>query len=211
MFRDDLARGAHRRLYMPLLSQPVVEACLRVPTWMRIAGGINRSVARSAFSDVLPRAIRERRSKGTFTSYSGAAFRKNKALMPDFLLSGQLQAQQVLDTEALRAFFDIDGGGPRNPSFQRVFELCMVENWVRHQHQSSRCASGPPGSSARHEGAKTRHSTEAARLHRSPSPVTLAGSTRASRIGLFCGPRAWHAHRTLLNDARRESSEGDRP
>lgn len=131
-YRDSLARGALRPVRMPLLSQPVVEACLRVPTWMWIAGGMNRAVARAAFADVLPAEILHRRSKGTFMSYLGGVYQRNRPAMRDFLLQGRLQQRGLLDVQALDAFMGdvIPEGGH---AFTRVFDLCMVENWVRHQ------------------------------------------------------------------------------
>lgn len=131
-YRDSLARGALRPVRMPLLSQPVVEACLRVPTWMWIAGGVNRAVARAAFADVLPAEILHRRSKGTFMSYLGAVYQRNRPAMRDFLLQGRLQQRGLLDVQALHAFMG-DGIPEGGHAFTRVFDLCMVENWVSHQ------------------------------------------------------------------------------
>eukprot|EP00456_Euglypha_rotunda_P074755 TRINITY_DN6868_c0_g1_i1.p2 TRINITY_DN6868_c0_g1~~TRINITY_DN6868_c0_g1_i1.p2 ORF type:complete len:108 (-),score=25.69 TRINITY_DN6868_c0_g1_i1:10-333(-) len=41
----------------PLLSQPVVELCLTLPTWAWQADGQNRVIARKAFADLLPSQI----------------------------------------------------------------------------------------------------------------------------------------------------------
>lgn len=131
-FKDGAPRGPDRHMRMPLLSQPVVEACLRVPTWMWVAGGVNRAVARAAFADVLPPEVLNRRSKGTFMSYSGAFYRRNKRRMRDFLLSGHLRQRQIIDADALDRFIERDLP-PRDRSFMRVLELCSAENWLRHQ------------------------------------------------------------------------------
>lgn len=133
VFRDSMPRGGQRWLRLPLLSQPVMEACLRVPTWMWISGGQNRAVARSAFADLLPPEILSRRSKGTFMNYSGAFYQRNKGQMLDYLLQGHLQAQGLLDADALRSFMGGDLPA-RDQSFMRIFELCTIENWVRHQN-----------------------------------------------------------------------------
>ncbi|MDR6990964.1 asparagine synthase C-terminal domain-containing protein [Luteimonas sp. 3794] len=132
IFRDGLARSAERHLRMPLLSQPVVENCLRVPSWLWIAGGRNRAVARDAFADVLPPAILHRRSKGTFMNYSGAVFHRNKAQLREYLMSGVLASRGLLDTGALLRFLGRDLA-QRETTFMRIFELCAAENWVRHQ------------------------------------------------------------------------------
>lgn len=131
MFRDSAPRGAVRRLRMPLLSQPVVEACLRAPSWMWIAGGQNRTVARTAFADLLPSEILSRRSKGTFMSYVGGLYSRSRTRMRDYLLDGQLNARGLLDPAALHHYMT-DDAPMRDRSFIRIFDLCMIENWVRH-------------------------------------------------------------------------------
>ena len=132
VFRDGLARSAKWHLRMPLLSQPVMEACLKTPSWMWIAGGRNRAVARNAFADLLPPEVLYRRSKGSFMNYSGAVYRRSKPLFQKYLLTGQLEGHGLLDSDSLRQFFDRDLAA-RDDRFMRIFDLCAVENWVRQQ------------------------------------------------------------------------------
>jgi asparagine synthase (glutamine-hydrolysing) len=130
--RDSCPRGLARRLRMPLLSQPVVEACLRAPSWMWFAGGQNRAVARQAFSDVLPPGILTRKSKGTFTAYLGAIYHRNSRHMLDFLLGGVLQARNLLDVRELRRVTQTEALHDES-RFIRIFQLCTIENWARQQ------------------------------------------------------------------------------
>ncbi len=132
LFQSQAARGSRRPLRFPLLSQPVMEACLRAPSWMWIAGGRNRAVARSAFSDLLPIDIVNRQSKATYMSYLGAVYERNRHQIADFLLSGRLMSQGLLDARAIEAFL-AKSLPSRDQTFLRMFDLCMVENWVRHQ------------------------------------------------------------------------------
>lgn len=132
LFRDAAPRGPDRRMHFPLLSQPVMEACLKVPTWMWIAGGRNRAIARQAFADRLPRSIIDRSSKGSYTGHMAAIYTRNKLRMREFLEEGQLCAHDLLDRAALMHFFARDLA-PRDLSFLRVFDLCAAENWVRQQ------------------------------------------------------------------------------
>jgi len=103
-----------------------------VPSWMWIAEGRNRAVARDAFADILPPDILHRRSKGTFMNYAGAVYRRNKRRLKDYLLTGQLEAHGLLDNDALRQFFERDLAA-RDDRFMRIFDLCAIENWIRHQ------------------------------------------------------------------------------
>jgi asparagine synthase (glutamine-hydrolysing) len=132
LFRDAAPRGMGRSMHFPLLSQPVMEACLKVPTWMWIANGRNRAIARQAFADQLPRGILDRRSKGSYTSYMAAIYMRNKQKMREFLEEGQLHDHGLLDHSALVNFFARDLA-PRDLSFLRIFDLCAAENWARQQ------------------------------------------------------------------------------
>jgi asparagine synthase (glutamine-hydrolysing) len=132
LFRETALRGAKHSTHFPLLSQPVMEACLKVPTWMWIADGRNRAVARQAFADRLPQAILDRRSKGSYMGYIATIYMRNKLKMREFLEEGQLCAHDLLDHSALAAFFAKDLA-PRDLSILRIFDLCAAENWVRQQ------------------------------------------------------------------------------
>lgn len=131
MFADATIRANHRRVRMPLLSQPVMEACLRIPTWLWISGGNNRAIARRAFADQLPQAVLERRSKGTFMNYTSAVYRRNKETIRRFLLDGHLHSRGLLDPHKLNLFLDSQLPA-RDRSFMRIFNLCMIENWLRN-------------------------------------------------------------------------------
>ncbi len=132
LFRDAVPRAVDRWLRLPLLSRPVVEACLTVPTWMWITGGRNRAVARLAFADALPPVVLHRRSKGTFSQYNAAVYARNREAMRRFLLEGELHARGFIDDQALMDYM-ARPSVPRDGSYMRVIDLCRAENWVRHQ------------------------------------------------------------------------------
>ena len=132
LFADSTLRANGRRVRFPLLSQPVMEACLRVPSWMWIAGGRNRAIARAAFSGKLPHEVLNRRSKGTFMNYTFAVYHKNKEAISRFLLDGHLCSRGLLDPRKLNLFLESPLPA-RDRSFMRIFDLCMIENWVRNR------------------------------------------------------------------------------
>lgn len=132
LFRDSSPRSMAGRLRMPLLAQPVVEACLRIPSWMWFDGGQNRAVARAAFAHALPPRILARRSKGSFSTYLGVLYRRKLNEIVNFLTSGQLEGHGLLDADGLKAL--IGSEMPRGENaFLRLFHLCSVENWIRQQ------------------------------------------------------------------------------
>jgi len=132
LFRDAVPGAMNRWLRLPLLSQPVVEACLAIPSWMWVAGGQNRAVARLAFADILPPVVLHRRSKGSFSQYNGAFYARNRDAMRRFLLEGELHGRGFIDDRALSDYM-ARPSVPRDSSYMRVVDLCRAENWVRHQ------------------------------------------------------------------------------
>jgi asparagine synthase (glutamine-hydrolysing) len=114
----------------PLLSQPLVEHCLRIPSWMWIQGGRNRAVARDAFADRLPPTVLSRRSKGDFSGFSGAIFVRNRRQIMDQLIGGRLDRAGLLDRASIEAYL-AEPGPPRDADYYRLLEIAGVEAWVR--------------------------------------------------------------------------------
>lgn len=114
----------------PLLSQPLVEVCLRIPSWLWFESGHNRMVARRAFTDVLPPDILLRRSKGTPDSFIVQIMEVHGKAIRAMLLEGELARRGLIDLPAVLQ--DLDAPGPRrNKSFERILHLVDVEAWAR--------------------------------------------------------------------------------
>jgi asparagine synthase (glutamine-hydrolysing) len=127
---DGKARDQAAPIIYPLLSQPVVELCLGLPSWMWIARGRNRSIARDAFADGLPALVRSRRSKGDFTAFCGAIYARQHKDLSEILLDGWLAREGVLDREAIEAYLG-QSGPPRDAGFYRLLDIAGVEMWAR--------------------------------------------------------------------------------
>jgi asparagine synthase (glutamine-hydrolysing) len=114
----------------PLMAQPVMETCLRIPTWMWMKGGRNRAVARDAFADTLPPAILNRRAKGTLDGFVAEIFELRRVQILDFLGEGLLQARGFLDMPALS--LALRGDRPiLTDDYNRIMTLVDVEAWLR--------------------------------------------------------------------------------
>lgn len=137
-------------LVNPLLSQPILEACLSIPTWQWREGGRDRAVARAAFAGWLPREIVERRVKGTPDPFCGEIVRRRRAELRERLMDGQLARRGILDPgaveEALRP--DRQTTGEENV---RLLELVNAEAWTATW--SSRLCNEPLPARARSTGA----------------------------------------------------------
>ena len=124
--------GLHR--FSPLASQPLVEFCLSVPTWLWATGGRNRAVARAAYSDILPPAIVARTSKAGPDSYIRSAFVAHRSRIRGRLLDGLLAAHDLLDRPALEVALQVDESKD-DFLIDRVFDLLEAENWARLWHE----------------------------------------------------------------------------
>ena len=117
-------------LVSPLISQPVVEACLAVPSWLWFDSGHNRAIARGAFSDVLPAAIAWRRSKGGPDGFIAELYRANRSLIATWLMDGLLMANGILDRAALELAL-AERGPVQRHTFIRILQLMDAETWAR--------------------------------------------------------------------------------
>lgn len=81
----------------PLLSQPLIELCLRIPTYIWTAYGIDRGVARIGFRGTTPEAILLRRSKGGIAPQTRRILLANGPAMRKLLLEGELLKRNIVD------------------------------------------------------------------------------------------------------------------
>ena len=107
-FNGPTPRGAFAPLVHPLLSQPVMETCLAIPTWLLAHGTINRALAREAFGDWLPDGLRRRRGKGDASNYYRRAAAENATFLRSYLGEGTLVGHGLLDGDAIRAALNPD-------------------------------------------------------------------------------------------------------
>ena len=131
---DSSQRAQFAALRYPLLAQPLVQTCLRIPTWMWIAQGRNRSIARDAFKDDLPREILQRRSKGDFVGFVGEMYKQNASIIREVLLDGHLARAGLLDRDAVEKSL----AAPTQPggtAFNRLLTLARpgiwAESWIQ--------------------------------------------------------------------------------
>jgi asparagine synthase (glutamine-hydrolysing) len=126
--------GHDRNIVAPVIAphaaQPVLEAVFRIPTWLWVAEGRDRAVARQAYVDLLPTDVFNRRSKGRINRFIVEAYNANRAVIDDLLAAGVLARQGVIDMAAVRrtlgAPVDLD-----DAAFMSVIRLVDVELWAQ--------------------------------------------------------------------------------
>lgn len=113
-----------------LVSQPLLETCLRIPSWRWFDRGCNRAAARHAFAEALPQEIAWRRTKGTPDSFLIQILETNRPLVRTMLLDGLLADLGVLDRAAIAATLD-DPRPAQGHGFARIMQLVDAEIWAR--------------------------------------------------------------------------------
>mgnify|MGYP002780861574 CR=1 FL=1 len=118
------------RRFSPLASQPLVECCLRIPSWEWASGGINRAVARAAFATELPGQVTARTSKTGPDSFLRQAYAVHRTRIAGQLLDGILVAEHIVDRAALEHALATDVLRD-DQTFGRVLDILEAENWAR--------------------------------------------------------------------------------
>jgi asparagine synthase (glutamine-hydrolysing) len=114
----------------PLLAQPLVELCLRIPSWLWVRGGRDRAVAREAFAGLVPSSILRRRTKGSLQSLLYRSFEQLRAGIGELILEGELARRGIVDAAAVdRTLAGDDWKG--DAAQLRISEMAALELWLR--------------------------------------------------------------------------------
>jgi asparagine synthase (glutamine-hydrolysing) len=129
-YDNPFARIDGPELVDPLLSQPVVELCLRIPTYVHTSGGVSRAVARLAFAHLIPQEITERTAKGGVATHFKRLMTHNVAFVRDVLLNGVLVRERLVNRAGLE---DALASRPTRSSayLADVAALFSVELWLQ--------------------------------------------------------------------------------
>lgn len=131
----------HADYIYPLVSQPVIEACLRLPTFLLSPSGNDRALARQAFADRIAPAILARQSKGRTNAYLARILIRHVSFLRRYLLEGELAGAGLLDCDALSAALS-EGALVRSmDAMANIVGLLGVEAWLRRPPLPSPAAS----------------------------------------------------------------------
>lgn len=134
-----LGYGLTRESVDPYLSQPIIEFALRVPTYQFCRGGVDRSLQRSAFADLLPSAIRRRTGKGFVNNHLLKGIERNAPFLRELLHTGELVKRGLLDRRAVDPLFSeeslVDGS-----ALTLINSLSATEAWLHAWRKSGALA-----------------------------------------------------------------------
>lgn len=128
---DGIGRFNGTVVVNPLMSQPIVEACLAIPSWMWCQGGRNRAVARLAFSNAMPASIVDRTSKGGPDGFGTRILSCYRDRIAERVLDGHLAGQGLIDRAAIEAML-FTRRPDLGPEQLRLLELLDTEAWIDH-------------------------------------------------------------------------------
>lgn len=119
----------------PLMSQPVIELCLRMPTYVLVQGSRNRGLVRRAFAQDLPVEILRRRGKGGITQHVKEIFDSNLPFLREALLDGELVTRGFLDRAQLEAALQPDASATSNAFGEILTRHLSLEAWLQRSQR----------------------------------------------------------------------------
>lgn len=126
-----LDRAVHPGRYAqhPLMAQPLLELCLRIPTWLWLSGGRDRAIARDAFKGLVPDLVLERRTKGSLQSLFDRSFQRLSGEIKERLLCGELRRLGIVDAHAIEQAFQV--AAEDELVQMRLTEMTALELWLQ--------------------------------------------------------------------------------
>ena len=135
-FYDPLGAPDDPEPVQPLLSQPLVELCLRIPTYVLTNSGWDRAAARQAFHADVPREILRRRSKGGLEENVQEILLHNLPAARELMLDGHLVKAGLLDRRRLEEVLS-DRPTRTSAAMAEIFDHLSTEAWLRRWERAS--------------------------------------------------------------------------
>ena len=141
-YYSSFQRDSYPERTMPLLSQPLVELCLRIPTYVLIRSGRDRAVARRAFERDLPAEIVRRQAKGRADQHVRNILDANLDFLRELLLDGVLVQRGLLNRAALELYLTRERS-PADFQYTEILqEHACTEAWLRSWATTSYSTAG---------------------------------------------------------------------
>jgi asparagine synthase (glutamine-hydrolysing) len=136
---DKMSMAVSLEARVPLLDHKLLEFAARVPTSLKLRGGVSKYLLRRAIDRHVPRSLMNGPKHG-FTAPIGPWLRGPlKSLAADLLLDGRLDERGLFRREALeRCWNEHQQGRKEHP--HRIWSLIMLELWFRQFADGARRA-----------------------------------------------------------------------
>jgi asparagine synthase (glutamine-hydrolysing) len=130
-YYDQFGRGGQVERIHIFYSQPIVERCLRIPSWVLALNGIDRGLARKAFQDELPDSVLRRLTKSTPEEVYEGFIRDNRPQLRDYLLNGRLVELEICCRRELEVILS-DVQTELKAGSNTIINLFSFESWARN-------------------------------------------------------------------------------
>ncbi|WP_065383350.1 asparagine synthase C-terminal domain-containing protein [Hyphomonas sp. ND6WE1B] len=128
--QEHLFQPDTRDIVHPLMSQPILELCLRLPTYLLSLGGVSRGLVRKAFEGRIPDLVRLRMTKGEATRYFVDQLRANRELLLDTLADGELVSHGIVARKDVETFLREDQF-LTHPAGRMILVYYAIEAWLK--------------------------------------------------------------------------------
>jgi len=123
----------------PLLSQPLMQVCLQIPTYHLLRGGRERALARNAFADRVPPEIIRRRDKGSIVSHATEMLRQSEEFVRGLLFEGALADAGIIARRDLEPYL-VHGQPFREDHLLPLLACIAAEVWARTRNRPGAAA-----------------------------------------------------------------------
>jgi len=132
-YYDPLGQADLPEPVYPLISQPIIELCLRIPIWILTSKGVDRGLVRQAFRNDVPREILARQTKGGINDHYKNIIETHSAFIREYLLDGILIKQGFIDRGNLER--TLSGHDlPTGREHLDIMTYVSLEAWLRSWH-----------------------------------------------------------------------------
>lgn len=121
----------------PLVSQPLIELCLRIPIYVLSARGVDRSAVRHAFEGAVPSPILRRHIKGGIDAYILQLLQRNLPFIRELMLDGLMIKEGLLDRSKLEKVLAPDQPWMPPEGLEVMCDHLSTEAWMRSWHALS--------------------------------------------------------------------------
>lgn len=129
-YHNPFAPGRAHEVVPALMSQPLLEVCLKLPTYVLTRGGRGRALAREAFAGMLPPEIANRRSKGSTDDHATSVLIRSLPLVKALLLEGNLVRSGLLDQSRVESA--LSGRTSTTDAYVAELHACFaMEVWLQ--------------------------------------------------------------------------------
>lgn len=114
----------------PLISQPLIELCLQLPSWQLSRGGQSRGLVRSAFAGAIPDSVRTRMTKGYASRYYTERAAAHLETIRGALIGGELSKAGLLSDAETESLLTADRFRSEK-SGSMLLVYYGIEGWLR--------------------------------------------------------------------------------